>query len=531
MAFVIELPNRTGEGVPEEIDSSGNLVLIGANGSGKTRLGIWIEEHHQNEHTVHRISAQKALSIPDFAQLKNLEQAEKDLLFGRSDQHASLGRKLHDRWGGSPATFLLSDYDKLLSLLFAKSAERDRIHAEQTRRSRTYIPVPDAPIDTIVNVWGDIMPHREIKFLDGKVLVNKIDDPEYHGKEMSDGERVALYLIGQCLCAPNESIIIVDEPEIHLHKSLVDKLWNNIEALIESKVLIYITHNLDFASSRTDASKIWVSSFNGNNIWNWTEVPNEDSLPESMILEVLGSRKKIMFCEGDAGSFDAAIYQIAYPGHHIIPRGSCGKVIESTKALRNNGSLHHLDAIGIIDSDYRTSEEVSALAAHGIQTILVAEIENIFCVEAAVRIIAAHLEQNPDEAVRSVTDYVTSALNDELELQVTSMAQKRVQYLLGAFSKSSNEKAGLKEAFEVTLARIDIDRVYNDCKDVFDRAISSNKLDELLRVYNRKSLPVRISGILGLANGEYSKIFVRLMKSSKKNELVAALHDYLPDVA
>jgi len=73
------------------------------------------------------------------------------------------------------------------------------------------------------------MPHREIQFWDGKVLVKKTDAPEYHGKEMSDGERVSLYLIGQFLCAPENSIIIVDEPEIHLHKSLVDKLWNKIE--------------------------------------------------------------------------------------------------------------------------------------------------------------------------------------------------------------------------------------------------------------------------------------------------------------
>jgi polynucleotide 5'-kinase involved in rRNA processing len=78
MSFSIELPNRTGHGDPEKIDSSGHIVLIGANGSGKTRLGIWIEERHQNNYTVHRISAQKALAIPEFAQLKNLEQAEKD---------------------------------------------------------------------------------------------------------------------------------------------------------------------------------------------------------------------------------------------------------------------------------------------------------------------------------------------------------------------------------------------------------------------------------------------------------------------
>lgn len=528
MTFSIELPNKTGVGNPEKIDSSGHIVLIGANGSGKTRLGIWIEEHHQNQYTVHRISAQKALAIPEFAQLKNLEQAEKDLVFGRSDEHAAVARKIHDRWGGKPATFLLSDYDQLLSLLFAKSTERDRKHTENTKQSQSYIPVTDSPLDTIVKIWGDIMPHREIKFLDGKVLVKKTDEAEYHGKEMSDGERVALYLIGQCLCAPDNSIIIVDEPEIHLHKSLVDKLWNKVEELSQTKTIIYITHDLDFAASRTDANKIWIKSYSGNSTWTWDVVPAEETLPENMILEVIGSRKKIMFCEGDAGSLDVTIYQIAYPNYHVIPRGGCEKVIESTKALRNNAALHHMDAVGIIDSDYRESAEVASLLTHGIQTIAVAEIENIFCVESAVRVVAEHLTLDQNQAVDKVTQYIRSALASELELQISSMAERRIQYLLNAFSKSSNDKPGLTNGLNITLGRIDVDVIYNECKHEFDNAIASNSLDELLRVYNRKSLPARISGILGLANGEYKKLLVRLMKGPKRQAVVAALQIYLP---
>ena len=44
--------------------------------------------------------------------------------------------------------------------------------------------------------------------------------PTYNAAEMSDGERVIFYLAGQALAAPKDGIMIADEPELHLHKSI-----------------------------------------------------------------------------------------------------------------------------------------------------------------------------------------------------------------------------------------------------------------------------------------------------------------------
>jgi hypothetical protein len=96
------------------------------------------------------------LNFSEFAAIKTLEQAEKDLMFGRHDQHASVARKIHDRYGNSPDTFLLNDYDFLLSNLFAKSAKRNDDHTKETKIKQTYIPVPDAAIDLIIKLWADV---------------------------------------------------------------------------------------------------------------------------------------------------------------------------------------------------------------------------------------------------------------------------------------------------------------------------------------------------------------------------------------
>jgi hypothetical protein len=530
MPFNITLPNRNGINQNETLTTENNIVLIGANGSGKSRLGAWIEQQMQSQIVVHRVSAQKVLNIPDFAQLKNLEQAEKGLLFGRDDQYASLAYKLNSRWNDNPTTFLLNDFDKLLSLLFAKSAERDRLHTFQTKTSQNYIPVPDSPIDTIIKIWSEIMPHREIAFNDGKVLAKKIGELEYHGKEMSDGERVTLYLIGQCLCSPENSIIIIDEPEIHLHKSLVDKIWNKIEELCQTKLLIYITHNLEFASSRKDALKFWIKTYNGANLWEWEDVPLDDILPDNLIIEILGSRKNIIFCEGENGSLDTTIYQLIYPEFHIIPRGGGSKVIESTKALNSNPNIHHLNAFGIIDSDYKENEEKQVLLGHNIHTVSVAEIESLFCVEPVLKIIAEHLGLNPVEKINEVIDYLIESLYNELDIQISCKAEKIVEYKLGAFSKKSNNEQGLVDGLTTTLSRINIPTIYTETRSKYQNSIDSRNLNELLLLYNRKSLPARISAIFGLGNGQFPQLLVRLLKGSQKEQLINAIKQFLPQL-
>lgn len=524
----IILPNRTGQGENETLHNNNNIVIIGANGAGKTRLGAWIESNMQNNLAVHRISAQRALNIPDFAQIKNLEQAEKLLFYGIEDQAGSVAHKRGHRWGSNPETHLLNDYNQLLSTLFARTSKRDREHSKATKATQAYVAVDDAPIDIIIQLWNDIMPQREISFEDGKVMVSMVGQAEYHGKGMSDGERVTLYLIGQCLCAPDNSIIIVDEPEIHLHKSLMSRLWNKIEEVCPNKLLVFITHDLDFAASRKESKKIWIKSYSGAANWTWEEVPEMEAIPENLVIEIIGNRKNIIFCEGEKASYDSILYQAAFPDYHIVPRGGCEKVIESTKAVRANPSLHHLQAFGIIDSDYRTAEEIAALRDAGIYTINVAEIENLFCIEPILRIVAANQHLDVNATVAAVTAFIINCLVEEFEVQVTNRAQREIQFRLNSYTKAAHTEQGLTDGMTAVLHSIDIAAIYAESRALYQQAIDENSLEKALRLYNRKNLPRRISPSFGLANNEYANIVMRLLKSERKTEIIAAIQNFTP---
>lgn len=524
----ISLPSKLPDGPLIEAPHPSRTVLIGANGSGKTRFGIWLEEHNQNQMPVHRIGAQKALSIPDYAEVKNLEQAEKELYYGRSDEHASAARKIHDRWGGSPATHLLNDYNRLLALLFAKENERDRLHTQETKQAGAYVPVPDSAIDNIVKLWGYLMPHRSIAFHDGKVVVNHKLPGEYHAKEMSDGERVTLYLLGQCLTAPSGALIIVDEPELHLHKSLMDKLWNKVEELCPDKSFVYITHDLDFAASRYGSSKIWVQSF-AENAWTWSELPTDEALPESLILELVGNRKPVLFCEGERGGLDHSLYQLCYPNYHVVPRGSAEKVIESVKALNSNPSLHTITAFGLIDRDFRSEHEISTHESNLVFTIPFAEVENLLCNERALTFVADTLARDPTDVAQTVLDFISNALNSELELQITQSAAKQVRYHLSCFSSTSNNRSGLQEGVDLLLHSLDIASIVADSEARYAAALASNSIDEILMVFNRKSLADQVSTRLGLKHAEYRELILRLAKGPRSDELRSLFLSYLPN--
>lgn len=526
----INLPSKNPDGLAVTIDSPCRIVVIGANGSGKTRFGVWLEVNNQEHMAVHRVSAQKALTIPEYAPVKNLEQAENDLFLGRADEHANLARKADARWGGNLATHMLSDYEKLLALLFAKHAKRNELHTEEAKKTGLYAPVQNSPIELIIKIWGYLMPHRTISFGDGKVIVGKGTPTAYHAKEMSDGERVTLYLLGQCLCAPSGSMLVIDEPELHLHRALMDKLWNKVEELCPDKSIVYITHDLDFAASRSGAKKIWVESYSGKE-WVWNDTPTDEALPEALVLEIIGNRKPLLFCEGDRGSLDYTIYQLCFPDLHVIPRGGSREVIETTKALRNNVALHTFSAYGIFDRDVLSQSEIDAYAKNEIHALEFAEVENLLCIEELVILVASQESRNPTETVAAVTGHLLKSLNEELEMQVAMRSARRIRYHLSTYSAPTLDEPGLDQGLSNLLDKLDKPKIFSDARKIFQNAIQSKSLNELLKVYNQKSFVDEISQFFGMKEGGYREKVLQLLKGPDGKRFLVPIKDALPKLS
>ena len=89
MAFTYYLPDENGQKVEYGTDSNA-VIIIGANGAGKSKLGAWIEQ--QSMEDVHRIGAQRNLNFKENVPLKSYSQAEEFVFYGTDNKGQQSGK-------------------------------------------------------------------------------------------------------------------------------------------------------------------------------------------------------------------------------------------------------------------------------------------------------------------------------------------------------------------------------------------------------------------------------------------------------
>ena len=460
--------------------------------------------------------------MPDTTTPMAIERAEKDLLFGNAEGRWS--HKQGHRWHSKPAISLLNDYQKLMVWLFSDHTEESSKYLSASKVSTDRIEPPVTKLDLVKAAWEKILPHRKLVLggLRIQTMVSGTQDKIYNSSEMSDGERVIFYLIGQCLAAPKDGIMVIDEPELHLHKSVQAPLWSEIEKLRPDCLFVYLTHDVDFAAAQEAAKRVWLKSFDGQ-AWEWEEIEDDENLPDDLLIEVLGSRKPVVFVEGENGSYDVSFYREVLSNHLVIPRGSCTQVIQSVKALKSNSQIHHLDVCGLIDRDRRVEQEVQALENDSIFVLSVAEVENLFCTQEILEVVSIRLARNPADDFSTVSAFVFQRLKDELETQTSLRAASEIEFRLKNFDEKAKGSVQLNTALQTLVGGIDVGSIYSDTETEFQRILTENDYEGLLKLYNRKSLSAQVSSALGLANGSLPELVVRLAKGDCRSNIIQSV--------
>lgn len=356
---------------------------------------------------------------------------------------------------------------------------------------------------------------------DNNELKIKYNDTVYDAHQMSDGERVIIYIAGRVLFAPRNGIIIVDEPELHLHKSIANKLWDILENKRPDCRFIYFTHDLDFATSR-NCQKAWIRNFNYPNKWS-IELISESEIPEELLLKLLGSRKPILFCEGKQESLDRRVFEIIYPKFTIQPVGTCKNVINYTRAY-NHVANTYCKAFGIIDKDFRTDTQLECLSKDYIFSYDIAEIENLFLSEDFVNEYASIKHEAIN--IQDIKNKVIAEFSNHIESQISFYISAYINFTFNeSHIRQASTIAGVKANYHDFTSKINIEKLYTDRKNDLQQIINTNNYAKLITVANDKGLLKIVAQSFGLkGRDEFLSRALNILEFNPKAQTLLKLH-------
>lgn len=472
--MLIPLPPHKGSR-PIEIDTGSlhHLVIIGANGAGKSRFADRLATDLGD--SALRLSALKALYGNEPADTSG----------------NSITARYHRAVDG--ASLLRPDLEGEFEQLVALLVNEEMLNLIESKFSGTGGRPGHTRLDYVIEQWEKVFPGNKVLVESGRMLFSQSSDTggSYSPSLLSDGEKTVLYYLAAVTYAPKSAVIIVDSPEMFLHPSSIASLWNSIENSRPDCTFIYVTHDLQFASTRNEGSTIWIKSWDPQQqLWDYDFLTSVEGVSDEMYLAIIGARKPVLFIEGDGvHSIDSKLYPLIFNDHTVKPLGGCDRVIEATRTFNSLRSFHNLNAFGIVDRDRRDEGEVSYLRKKQVYVPDVAEIENIFMLEPVIRTLARLNHRDEDTAFAKVKANIMRLFEADLKqqaLQHTRHRMKRgVEHRIdGRFCNIAELEEHIAALSSELRPRVTYE---NLCRE-FRGYVSDGDYASVLKVYNRKTM-------------------------------------------
>ena len=506
-----------------------------------TEIEQKIEEFKYNQNSsfdfCQRVSAHRSLVTNTLSKQKDFQTSLNEFLYGDSKNTQNTHNKwmsqeeIEGNFGRTSYTnkykgvgLLQDDFNKLMVALTSEEAEIGaKIKQESLSRGHK------STLDHVLEIWNSLLPHRKLKMDALKLcLANPHDNASYELQDASEGERAIFYLLGQCLLSPEKSLIILDEPDLHIHKAILPSLFDAIELKKKDCAFIYITHSLDFANSRI-GDKYILLSYSHPRKWNMMELKKNKDVPERILSEISGVRKNILFTEGNDASLDK-IYSKVYNDLTVISAGSCNEVIHYTKALNKGEEFHRVKCFGIIDRDGLSDKEVAELKNNNIHCLPVSLIENLFLLPNVAEQLYSLVQEPSFEKEKFIKEVITW-IKASPDWRVKSIKDRLQGILQGRINELPNNLN--KIAGEATII-LSVKEIVDDEKNKFETKLNTDKQGEeqlrgLLLVCRGKHLLGKLATALGIRDKK--KLEEKILCCIQNEEFLHVLKQELPIIS
>jgi ABC-type branched-subunit amino acid transport system ATPase component len=390
MSFPLRIPllEKSAE-LSVDLEPGQILFIVGPNGSGKSALIDWFYRDLERKHvpmsrtSAHRQNFFKSPSVGMTPEARVSSQQSLDAYLRQPD-----------------ARFLDAMSDQRIgSVLFDLAARvQSREHAitqavdggcDDAFQMARALPSPLSLINKAFCAAGISV---SVELREGTYYARTRANTEFPMNSMSDGERSAFLIAATVLTADERALVLLDEPERHMHRSIASGLLTELFGLRRDCAFVIATHDLQLVEDNPGArvvvtrvpqfEKSFAVRFDADRL-------DADRVPEDLKALILGARRSLLFVEGEKSSLDLPLYECLFPEATVRPVASCKDVEKCVKGLRETAGHHWVKACGVVDRDFRTPEQVEALRQEGIFALGVHSIESVYYDPSMQKAVAA----------------------------------------------------------------------------------------------------------------------------------------------
>lgn len=433
MSFDLSFHNQNSGDTPIKLAVGEKLFILGANGTGKSSLILHFS--NQNYGKFKKISAhrQNWLSKDDLDMTPvRKSQAEQQINATENNKDS----RYRDQFGAARASITIFD------LIAADNARARAIAAAVDAKDEKKISEASkelAPIAIINRLFSNSGIAIEIVVSpDGRIWAKRCDGEEYSAAALSDGERNALLIAGSVLNANKNTLIIIDEPERHLHRSIIAPLLNQLFDQRPDCGFVISTHDHDLPLATNGARILLLRScsFSNGNAYKWDadELAPNAPIADDLKKDLLGARRSILFVEGTESSLDKSLYSIIFPMASIVPKGSCRDVEAAVIGSRSVEDFHWLRAYGIADGDAFSEEQIVIKRERGIYTLPYYSVEAIYFHTKIIEFLAVrqadNLGFNAENLQANAIEGALSEVDKHVERLVQNAVKKNIRKII-----------------------------------------------------------------------------------------------------
>jgi len=461
-----------------KVDST--TVIIGANGAGKSSLINELRKNSIDEMYV--LPAQKLLYfVSNIHNRNNIEQENYILDLKKTNIK-------YDTINLYPSN-IEEDFSNTFTNLITLLVKDVMVVATYKFRGQN-----DSSLSLwqkLEKIWNKIKPEISFEIDPIKIIVNvEKNGSKYSINGLSDGERCILFYIGSVLLAPENSYIVVDEPETFLNAAVYNELWDLLISERHDCQFIFASHNMDFVQSRTNATYIWCKKFEAPYDFDYEQLEESQELPLSLLAEVSGTRKPILFCEGTKTSIDYQIYSKLFSEFCFVkPVQGHKQVIQYTKAYNKLKKSYGNKAYGIIDYDWMDEARIQSYKKKNIFVLPFNEIEMLLIDEEIVNSVLSDDEEDKKQKINKLRDTVIGlCITNKDKIIRIALKKKLDEFMEGHLIKNGKPAEDEAQTFLENLSKeFDVTSKLGNITKIVEDSIAYSDFSTILKICNLKN--------------------------------------------